>query len=217
MLDKVAQRKEIRKCLRSLPLDELSKQSLKIMRAVVNLECFHNCRSLSVYLPMKREVDTKFAIRTAFQVLDMPLVCIPHIIGDASEDMRFLKLNSFEEINTLPLNKWGIPEYDHSIYVSKKDDIDKTSSLFDVVIVPGMAFSCRGERLGHGRGYYDAFLTSLKTRRQHAGLSDPVLIGVGFDEQIIDNVPTDEHDVLLDYIISGSHVFSVKDKRQWTH
>jgi 5-formyltetrahydrofolate cyclo-ligase len=67
-------------------------------------------------------------------------------------------------------------------------------AVIDVVVVPGTAFTERGERLGQGGGWYDRFLPGVG-----AGC---VTIGVGFEVQILDVVPTEPHDVLLDAVVT---------------
>jgi 5-formyltetrahydrofolate cyclo-ligase len=64
----------------------------------------------------------------------------------------------------------------------------------DLVLVPGMAFDETGDRLGRGRGFYDRLLEVL------AG----VKVGVGFDHQLIEVVPTESHDVRLDAVVMPS-------------
>ena len=60
----------------------------------------------------------------------------------------------------------------------------------DLVLVPGVAFDSAGNRLGRGRGFYDRWLESL------GGLK----VGVGFDHQLIEKVPTEPHDMQLDAV-----------------
>ena len=64
----------------------------------------------------------------------------------------------------------------------------------DVIIVPGTAFTRRGERLGQGGGWYDRFLADRRP--------DAVTIGVGFAPQIVDHLPTEAHDVALDCVVT---------------
>ena len=66
--------------------------------------------------------------------------------------------------------------------------------VLDVVLVPGMAFDGDGNRLGRGRGYYDRFLNTLSNPR-------PKLIGVCFDFQKTDVVPTEPTDVKVDVVV----------------
>jgi len=64
----------------------------------------------------------------------------------------------------------------------------------DVIVVPGVAFTARGERLGQGGGWYDRFLPQRRP--------DCVVVGVGFAEQVLDTVPVADHDVRLDGIVT---------------
>ena len=78
------------------------------------------------------------------------------------------------------------------------DILEPTGQLFtdydaiNVAIVPGMAFDADGHRLGRGKGYYDRFLSRV-----------PYLykIGLCFSWQLVDHVPCDEHDVVMDEVI----------------
>lgn len=62
----------------------------------------------------------------------------------------------------------------------------------DLILVPGVAFDLRGARLGRGKGYYDRLL-----REWHG-----TTCGVGFDQQLIDEVPLEPHDALLDRLLT---------------
>jgi 5-formyltetrahydrofolate cyclo-ligase len=64
----------------------------------------------------------------------------------------------------------------------------------DVVVVPGLAFTADGRRLGQGGGHYDRFLPRLRP--------DCVTVGVGFAEQLVDDLPTEAHDVRLDLVVT---------------
>jgi len=64
----------------------------------------------------------------------------------------------------------------------------------DVIIVPGTAFTQGGQRLGQGGGWYDRFLPGRR--------ADALTIGIGFEPQVVDIVPTDAHDVELDCIVT---------------
>ena len=63
------------------------------------------------------------------------------------------------------------------------------------MVVPGLAFDSKGNRLGHGKGYYDrAFANG-------AGES-PVLVGFGYEFQVVDEVPHGEMDRRMDAIVT---------------
>ena len=66
--------------------------------------------------------------------------------------------------------------------------------LLDVVVVPGLAFTADGERLGQGGGHFDRFLTGVRV--------DCLRIGVAFHEQVVAELPITEHDVTVDVVIT---------------
>ena len=77
--------------------------------------------------------------------------------------------------------------------------IEKSPNKIDLIIVPGIGFDKRGNRLGHGKGYYDKLLRKLKT----------IKIGLAFELQIVDQIPTDENDVPVDLIITEERIINL--------
>lgn len=75
----------------------------------------------------------------------------------------------------------------------------------DVVIVPGLAFTPHGDRLGQGGGWYDRFLAGVRPGCR--------TIGVGFGEQIVDTLPVEDHDVTLDHVVTESGDIVVRAAR----
>jgi 5-formyltetrahydrofolate cyclo-ligase len=68
----------------------------------------------------------------------------------------------------------------------------------DLVVVPGLAFTAAGDRLGQGGGWYDRFLSETR--------ADCVTVGVCFTEQIVDALPVEAHDVMVDHVVTDSGV-----------
>ena len=64
---------------------------------------------------------------------------------------------------------------------------------FDFIIVPGVAFTSEGKRLGYGGGYYDRYLPAC---------SQAELISLAFPEQLLSNLPTDTHDLRIHQLIT---------------
>ena len=69
------------------------------------------------------------------------------------------------------------------------------AEALDMIVVPLVAFDRAGARLGYGGGCYDRYLSTLRP--------DCHIIGIAFDEQRIDHVPSDAHDLPLANIISA--------------
>ncbi len=69
------------------------------------------------------------------------------------------------------------------------------AEALNMIVVPLVAFDHAGARLGYGGGCYDRYLTMLSPACQ--------IVGIAFDEQRVDHVPTDVHDLPLPHIISA--------------
>jgi 5-formyltetrahydrofolate cyclo-ligase len=72
-----------------------------------------------------------------------------------------------------------------------------------VLVIPGIGFSHNGARLGRGKGYYDRYLEKFSGTK----------IGVCFEEQLIEKLPCDEHDQLMDFIVSENGVIDCNGKK----
>ena len=74
---------------------------------------------------------------------------------------------------------------------------------FDIVVVPGVAFDRRGNRLGHGLGYYDRFLGRMPERVPKVGLA--------WAHQLVPEVPVDPWDVPVHAVVTEEGVIRVAD------
>ncbi len=70
----------------------------------------------------------------------------------------------------------------------------------ELIIVPGVAYDRSGNRLGRGKGFYDRLLASTRATK----------IGVGYEFQIVDEIPVDPFDVKMDMVISQKTVIRIK-------
>lgn len=69
-------------------------------------------------------------------------------------------------------------------------------------LVPALGFDRMGGRLGRGRGYYDRFLSETDAKRKAQGLTPLLKIGIGFHEQVVEELPCEKHDVKLDAVLT---------------
>jgi 5-formyltetrahydrofolate cyclo-ligase len=108
---------------------------------------------------------------------------------------------SVDDIAGFPRGKWDIvqPEHDLETRVSALGN----DGQVDLVIVPGLAFTEDGGRLGRGKGFYDRFLSTLRERASELDRPRPAAVGIAFGEQRFDEVPTDQYDVTLDAVVFG--------------
>jgi len=90
-----------------------------------------------------------------------------------------------------PRGPLGLPE-------PPADALSLSPDEIAVLIVPGLAFDDSGYRVGFGAGFYDRFLSNLR----RSGRPSPLVIGVGYDFQVIASVPRSDHDEPLDLVIT---------------
>jgi 5-formyltetrahydrofolate cyclo-ligase len=74
-----------------------------------------------------------------------------------------------------------------------------------IAVVPGIVFDINGNRIGHGKGYYDKFLSVY---------SDIKKIGVAFDENLIYNIPSEDHDVPMDIVVTDKRIINLEGADQ---
>lgn len=111
------------------------------------------------------------------------------VVAAAERVMAYSTMGS--EVDTARLVAW-CEAHGKSVAVPEHD-VDPRWP--DVVIVPGLAFTVAGDRCGQGGGWYDRFLSGVR--------DDCVTIGVGFDAQLVDQIPTGPFDLPLDFVITG--------------
>ncbi|CAL7940601.1 unnamed protein product [Xylocopa violacea] len=186
---KLALRKKMKEIIAQLSAEEKQRQSMKVFKKLCSLPQFQESKRVSVYLSTKDEIDTTQILRYMFE--KGKEVFVPRYNG---KRMEMVKLLSMEDYEKLPLTKWNIkqPNFDEP-----RENALQTGGL-DLVLVPGVAFTASGKRLGHGMGYYDKFLDMCFKNQQKR----PHTIAVAFNEQLWEDIPTSENDVLLDLVLT---------------
>ncbi|CAK5115995.1 unnamed protein product [Meloidogyne enterolobii] len=122
-------------------------------------------------------------------------------IKKGNEHMEMLKLSSKDEFAKLERTTWGIRQ--HSSDLSPPTYFDgmttkQNEHLLDLIVMPGVAFTLNGKRLGHGRGYYDRFLLEYS---QKCNGNYPKTIALALNLQIIEDLPMSERDVYINQIL----------------
>ena len=168
-------RKEIRKLKAAVSLDEKNRRSKLILDQVELLSEFKNADTVMLYWAMADEVQTSdFVVKWAAS----KRVILPCVNGN-DLDLRVFR----GEEDLVAGENFGIPEPSGELFL----DYDE----IDLILVPGVAFDVDNNRMGRGKAYYDRLLSSLKAYK----------LGVCFDFQLLQSVPTDEHDIKMDRII----------------
>lgn len=79
-----------------------------------------------------------------------------------------------------------------------EDTVD--AAEMELIIVPAVAYDRRGNRLGRGKGFYDRLLATTKATK----------IGIAYEFQIFDEIPSETHDIPMDYVITQRSVLRFK-------
>lgn len=157
--------------------EQLKEMSADIIAKLMVHPRIKNARTVMMYYSLDDEVDTHEAIDRL--VAQGKRVVLPAVTGDTTMELR-----CYEGPDDLQGGFFHIMEPVGRPFDSY-DDID-------VIVVPGMGFDTRGNRLGRGKGYYDRFLARVPAIYK---------IGICFPFQKMPGIPTDENDVTMDEIL----------------
>ncbi|KAK2584307.1 hypothetical protein KPH14_006700 [Odynerus spinipes] len=186
---KSALRKEMSNIISNINSEEKARQSLRVFEKLKELPQYQNSKRISLYLSTADEIDTLPILKNIFETGKEAFV--PRYAG---KNMEMVKLLSMDDYEKLPLTKWNIKQPDTS---ENRENALENGGL-DLILLPGVAFTKSGKRLGHGMGYYDRFLENCFQKQQ----KKPYLIAIAFNEQVKDDIPTTEKDVMLDMILT---------------
>jgi len=180
-------RKMIRKELSALTLPQYEHLSYQIAQQLYQDECWKQASTIAITISKSPEVDTWQMIRKAWDQGKRIVVpkCEP-----ISRALDFRELNQFSHLESV---YYGLLE--PIVAETKKVNPDE----IDLVIVPGLAFSRTGYRLGFGGGYYDRFLANYQGNT----------LSLAFESQIVPGIPTEAHDIPVSKIISNNEVIKV--------
>jgi 5-formyltetrahydrofolate cyclo-ligase len=176
-------RKDMLELRKNMETRDVSSFSNKIISAIMELPEFINSKNIMLYLSFNKEVNTYPLARWCLD--NGKTVIAPYCIQSKREIVPYKITNL---IGDLTKSTFGVMEPKHDIL--EKVNIED----IDLIIVPGVVFDENCNRIGFGAGYYDRFLPKR--------LKNTTAIGIAYNYQIIDRVPTDAYDVPLDYIIT---------------
>jgi len=184
-------RKEMKRVLKCLSEDEIKNQSAVVTQKLLSLPAYQNAERISIFLSMSDEIDTSSILQHALREKQC---FIPQYFKEGSR-MKMVKLKDLQDYEDLPMTSWNIKQ--------PADDDVRPEALetggLDLILVPGLAFTLSGLRCGRGRGYYDTYLQKASTTQTR-----PVkTVALAFKQQILEHVPTDPHDFVIDHVLSA--------------
>lgn len=135
---------------------------------------YKGSETVGIYLPLKSEPNLLNLFSSNYNF------ALPRIEG---EEMIFVK---YKQGDKLEKTKFG------NLY----HPISKIEVYPNLIVIPGLAFSISGYRLGFGKGHYDRYFSNIKTMDQ------PIRVGVCFHDRLFESLPFDAKDHKLDYLIT---------------
>jgi 5-formyltetrahydrofolate cyclo-ligase len=179
---KQALRSEIKDRLGRLSAAEIAENSVRICDAIVRRSAWNQALTVCIFAPQPTEPN----VELLWQRASGKRVCYPRVNGI---DLDLIVVSG---PNALSASRWQLrePLHDEAQIVAPHD--------VDLLLVPGLAFSRDGGRLGRGGGFYDRLLANPKVRASK--------IGVCFDVQIVDALPVEAHDEQVEEVITESSV-----------
>jgi 5-formyltetrahydrofolate cyclo-ligase len=191
----LAERKAaLRRSMLALRREQIEKDPLSEQLALqlAALREYQAASMVMFYVAARSEVRTRSTIQMA--IASGKTVVTPQCVGDELVPWRI------DSLDELVVGAFGIPEIAPHLRSESARKIEPAT--IDLLIVPGVAFDRRGQRLGSGRGFYDRFIPRLRC--------DATLVGLALDCQIVDAVPSAAHDVPMHIVITPSEVIRTR-------
>ena len=176
------EKKQLRADLRKLNKEKLTPPyrataSLAIARRIESLEAFQRATRVGLFHALPDEPDLHYLLDKYGHSKELYL---PRVEGD---DVAFYRYNGE---STLAAGSFGIAEPQDAPSEAIAPD------QLELIVVPGVAFTREGVRLGRGKGYYDRFLPQ----------TGAMLVGCVFHYRLLENIPSDPWDHPMDAILT---------------
>jgi 5-formyltetrahydrofolate cyclo-ligase len=165
-------------------------KDLEIRNRLFSMPEFRKARIVLFYVSMKGEVKTEKAISEALRMGKRVLV---PFVSLKRGKLLIAEINDLHDISP---GAFGIPTPKHP----KEFPLDK----IDLIIVPGIAFDKKGNRVSYGGGFYDRFLRQLK--------SGAGLIALAYELQLVPRINPNKTDVRLEKIVTEREIINCGQK-----
>lgn len=178
-------RQQIRDRLMGMDHSVYMERSANIHQRLFNTEEWKGAEVIGITLSIFPEVDTYGVIEKAWEYGKRVAVpkCLPEKKG-----LKFFLITDFNQVQK---GYYGLYEP----VEEKGKEVKKEQIQF--LVVPGVVFSKKGNRIGFGGGYYDRFLQGY----------DGVTLSMAFEEQIVGDVPVEDHDKRVGMIVTERNVY----------
>ena len=177
-MNKTELRSLIRAQKRAMTQAQIEKASVALGEKLAACPQYKAAKTIYGYMPYNQEVRTVPMLERA--LADGKQVAVPKVYGDT---MKFILVT---DLTQMVNSDMGIPE--------PVADGPVAEDPHAMVLMPGLAFTAKGDRMGYGGGYYDKFL---------AAEPDHPTVALCYDFQLVDFIPTDAYDIPVDLVLTG--------------
>ncbi len=177
--------------------DKLSADK-KLRDMLYGTQVYQRSTDIFCFVSFRSETDTHEIIEHSLSIGKR--VYIPRI---EPHGMEFYQIQGLKGLKP---SKYGIPEPRQDVdklYIAdipRKDHMDLSeATITKLMLLPGLAFDYKGNRIGYGGGYYDKYLDSFKILNFYK-------VALAYDFQLIDNIDACWHDIRVDMIVTPSKI-----------
>lgn len=178
----------------ALTTDEQKHKSNIILNKILAFNEIKSARNIFIYAHFRSEVRTTEFIDKLMKMNKIISVPITRF-----QEKRMDAVHIKDMLKDLVPGYCDIPEPRPDLL---DENITEPQNI-DVVIIPGSVFDVRGGRMGYGGGYYDRFLEKIPYATR---------IGLAYEVQIVNEIPLQPHDELLDYIVTEERIIEVPSR-----
>jgi len=178
-------RKSIEKKRNTLSTSEVLEKSSRIKKRIFEMDLFRDAQTILFYVSYGNEVYTHDMIKESISL--GKTVVVPKSVTKNNA----LILSRLTDWNNLEVGAYNILEPKQESI--KEADIES----IDLIIIPGVVFDESGNRIGHGKGYYDRLLNDSRNIPS---------VGLAFEFQIVENIKSEQHDEKIDIIITEDRI-----------
>jgi 5-formyltetrahydrofolate cyclo-ligase len=176
-------RKRLAALRRALNAEARAQRARAMCERLLSLEPFRDADVIAAYMPLRFEIAPTIAVERAHELGKR--VVLPRV----DPVTKMLTLHRHDPGDELLESAFMVREPLETAEIVSPQDVD-------VVLVPGLAFDSRGQRLGYGQGFYDRLLLHMRALR----------IGLAFDFQLLVEVPSFPHDLPVDWLVTDHRV-----------
>jgi len=180
-------RDDIARCLQVLSEKQIAAKTKAIENRLFEFANFLESKIILLYINSKSEVPSRNILVRSYHF--SKIVVLP-AFNTANFEMTLMKVDNLNK--DMKVGQRGILEPNPAR--CKMVPIDRV----DIAIIPAIALDEKGSRIGSGEGYYDRLIPNLAITTRKVALA--------FEEQIIQQVPTESHDKHVDIIITDKRI-----------